>query len=128
MKLSEAIRLGAILDPKGMGPMAAHDGAERTCALGAARKAVGFAHHWGRLKEVWPILDLRVTIPRGSFWKGQHCPLMDAIYKLNDDALCEWTRERIAEWVATIEAQQECIGHPAKTNAEDAALVSGAGQ
>ncbi len=118
MKLSEAIRLGAMLDPKGVGPEAAHDGAERTCALGAARKAVNFTSHWGRLNEIWPILDLRVTVPRGSLWKGERCPLMDAIYKLNDEVLCEWTRERIADWVATIEAQQAVVPETAPVTAE----------
>ncbi len=120
MKLSEAIRLGAMLKPQSIG--GASDG-ETSCALQAACESYGENYFTSGPSLARRLLPGDLHCPECSragdaFWVIACC--------LND--YHHWTRERIADWVATIEAQQECIGHPAKTNTEDAALVSGAGQ
>jgi hypothetical protein len=112
MKLSEAMRLGAMLNQQGFisdsdgsseGHRAAING-ERTCALVAAQRAVG---HDG------------LSWSRGWTWINdytrQACPqcglvqlnAMIAILHLND--FHRWTREQIADWVETIERAQETV-------------------
>lgn len=105
MKLSEAIRLGAMLKPQGFG----HIDNDGTCALGAAYDALGKLNDKGfyyeQLMTVFPILRIADRVacpvchqPRGMFQ-------LATIPHLNDDHL--WTRERIADWVEQIEQQQE---------------------
>lgn len=94
MKLSEAIRLGAMLRPQGFGAYI-RDG--RSCALGAAREAIGVVLGW---PEEWHLLlskrqncpvccvaDVAVAVPR----------LFETIILLNDDH--HWTREQIADFI-----------------------------
>src|SRR5690348_3552204 len=99
MKLSEAIRLGATLRPQGFGRFIA-DG--KSCAWGAAYEAIG--------SEGGPT----AVDPSEWFWFYTipfNCPECgaderktgDVIIHLND--FHHWTRERIADWVATIEPQ-----------------------
>lgn len=101
LKLSEAIRLGSMMKPQ------AYTDAEigASCALEAACEAIGLAAcEWVRLDSQYPILD-RADI---------HCPLCsstddqeafeEVVYHLNDDH--KWSRERIADFVETIENQQ----------------------
>lgn len=110
LTLSEAIRLGAMWSPQGrLGYM---DGVER-CALGAAADAVGIkgvVYHdeprpiidYDALKARWPVLRGTSKCPAcTNYLTGTN----DAIWHLND--WHKWTRERIADWVATIEAAQE---------------------
>ncbi len=122
MKLSEAIRLGAMLGPQLRGRLTSRK-ENGSCALGSALLATGKARTYNAVKKRWPWIMDYASCPRCMSF---NCRINAVITHLNDSH--EWTRERIADWVATIEAQQECIGHPAKTNTEDAALVSGAGQ
>lgn len=99
MRLSEAILLGSTMRPQIRSRYITPDG---TCALGAAGEAIGRKEFSGTAASiVWPWLD-RGTIPcpdcngvTFTKWVIQH---------LNDDH--KWTRERIAEWVATIEPKE----------------------
>lgn len=111
MKLSDAIRLGAMMKPQ------AFSGAywpEKSCALQAACDAVGinsshgdahvaFADTWG-----WSY--------RGPFQcpecQIEHCTVAALIaFCLNDDH--EWSRERIADYIATLEPQDAPVEAPA---------------
>lgn len=97
MRLSEAIRLGAMLKPQGFDDYRTDDG--RTCAVGAAQEAMGGAAAF----VAWQQLEHTV---------GGHCPLcgltktedgvrINVVPHLND---CHrWTREQIADWVETVE-------------------------
>jgi hypothetical protein len=111
MQLSEAIRLGSMLKPQAFhGPSRwlrlAQESA--TCALAAAAEAAGdselFVFGWDAR---WPVTVLRVVCPACS----DH-PVMDVVScvaVLND--YHQWTRERIADWVETIEgAEPQAIG------------------
>lgn len=102
MKLSEAIRLGAMLKPQAFG-LCYSDG--RTCAMGAAWDAIGKLH----VTASDPSIDFG-----DSYWAvaGVSCPVCGrasgsgmAVAHLNDDH--RWTREQIADWVETIERAQE---------------------
>lgn len=107
MRLSEAIRLGAMLKPQGFGSSSMYD-PRRSCALGAASDAVGLAldsYRWLRLAKIWPQLDESYASPATR----QVDRLLVVIYDLNDNR--GWTRERIADWVETIEAAQ-AHAHP----------------
>src|SRR5688572_14543061 len=107
MRLSEAIRLGAMLKPQGF--RALRDGG-RTCAYGAAYEAAGVPfEEWrklpkdvaeARLAEVFPIIPtLFHPCPACglNFWIAAGI----VITHLNDTH--RWTREQIADWVETIE-------------------------
>lgn len=96
MKLSEAIRLGAMLSPQNFffGDVVS------SCALEAACDALGIAREqWERLDEQFPEMQSSVQCP-GCVRIDE---AIDIAYHLNDSH--EWTREQIADWVATIEAQ-----------------------
>jgi hypothetical protein len=108
MKLSEAIRLGAMLKPQGR----AMHSLFGTCALGAAADSLGILPAVGsnngefgtahmELLKRWPILESFEFDPL----TGRFEMVRDVVMSLNDKA--DWTREQIADWVATIEAQQE---------------------
>lgn len=114
MKLSEAIRLGAMLAPQGRRLL--RDG-YGTCALGAALEAAGGdCLDLGAsdvLRVHFPILRLvDINCPACGISAAQLSSLMShngslygVIGHLNDDH--EWTREQIADLVQTIEAQHE---------------------
>ncbi len=105
MKLSEAIRLGAMATEQGFGaPSIASN--EAPCALGAARIAAGLGDHcavdcYSVLAYRWPVLYRMVANPVA----GRMEYVVDAIWSLND--VHRWTREQIADWIETIEAQHE---------------------
>jgi hypothetical protein len=107
MKLSEAIRLGAMMKPQGVGWLL-RDG--KTCAIGAALDAVGAfgartqssigydlaEKRWGdilRLKAGHPSCEPTIE----EVWA--------VVQNLND--YCGWTREQIADWIETIERRAE---------------------
>lgn len=117
VKLSEAMRLGSLLSVQGFGMRGMH-GAQR-CALGAALEAVcgSDAQGWGwieaydAVKDRWRwVYDQRTPCPvcgegrvtvlgtdLGRAWTAT----IRTIAHLND--FHHWTRDEIADWVATVE-------------------------
>lgn len=99
MRFSEAIRLGATLRPQAYGRLFDRG---RSCAIGAAYEAAGVSDSHSVLPEGW----FDFLIRQG----GQQCVecgelLTDnykAISHMNDFHF--WTRERIADFVETLEA------------------------
>lgn len=118
MKLSEAIRLGAMLRPHGHGAILRRNA---TCALGAALEAVGLLTDWEQASrnnpfgnwDAWwknvpfsAVLWAKATHPL----HGAEQPISNIIVSLNDSH--GWTREAIADWVATVEPQEEAKQPP----------------
>lgn len=111
MKLSEAIRLGSMVKPQGScrtsdNPMSG----EAVCALGAASEALGHPKEeelrYTLLEAQYPFLHGRheAVGPCGcEFIRTKD--IMCVIWHLNDTH--KWTRERIADWVATIEPKEQ---------------------
>lgn len=106
MKLSEAIRLGAMLGPQGFGGIDDRSGDGTLCALQAAQKAIGLEYDCYDMEEHFPILLLRVWV------RGGNTSIGSAIINLNDKH--RWTRERIANWVETFERDLEAKAQAAK--------------
>jgi hypothetical protein len=104
MKLSEAIRLGALLRHQAFGSYFSNEG---SCALGAAAEAIGCTV---RLKEHAVALTLRSSFPLYDSPVAIICPdcqnsyescVSEIVAHFNDEHY--WTRERIADWVETRE-------------------------
>ena len=103
MRLSEAIRLGAMWSPQTRGAFFQRRGQEvATCALGAAFVASGMeASAWARH---WPILHAvvrRAELPDELQDRPYALRVIDVIIALNDSAA--WTRTMISEWVEMFE-------------------------
>ena len=96
MKLSEAISLGAMLSPQAFGFL--EDAQGGRCALGAARAATGDSTNYAEWK--WAF-RASVNCPEC----GQIQLAVSAIAHLNDSH--EWARQRIADWVSTVEPTEE---------------------
>jgi len=116
LKLSEAIRLGAMMKPHIRGRL--YDGVG-TCALGAALDAIAANPDDGAayMLSSFPLLGRAAVHPiTGDRWVS----LYGAIADLND---CHgWTRECIADWVEQIELQQAAeTNQPATSEAQRAA-------
>ncbi len=117
MKLSDAIRLGAMLKPQGFNGIA--DG-PTSCALTAAAEAVGvkarMALHpdYHVLMDRFPVLRQPGSCP---LCDGAFIRVMDVVWDLNDTH--RWTRDQIADWVATVEPSET----PTPDAAEDAVAV-----
>lgn len=96
MRLSEAIRLGSMLHPQSFGWLRAYgsdDAIVATCAMGAAEEVGCDTEEYKAGKVACP-----------------ECPnlagsLYGVVVHLNDGH--RWTREAIADWVATIESAQD---------------------
>lgn len=136
MRLSEAIRLGSMLKPQTHGYLADVVGVTAygdvlglrtvitaTCAMGAAGDALGLLGINGEWKSD------TCGPPEWKWMKqdGVLCPQCgecntaeETIMRLNDDH--GWTREQIADWVATIEP--ECADSAARSD-EPATVVAG---
>lgn len=106
MRLSEAIRLGALLGPQAFRVVRDLDGA--TCAFGAASDAAGLQFDVmdpyamvDALTEAWPWLVKRLRCPACRRRRVGGAVISDC---LNDHH--RWTRERIADWVATVEPDE----------------------
>jgi hypothetical protein len=117
MTLSEAIRLGAMLKPQAFGDYTDGRG---TCAWGAASEAAGRDVDDNDIPDEWFDLCDQPTaacplcsqVFQRCCDRGLACACVDdvapvavAIVHLNDHHKA--SREFIADWVATIEAQQE---------------------
>jgi hypothetical protein len=116
MTLSEAILLGSTLKPQTFRALRRKvfyrltgRVEERTCGWGAALDAFGVLPS-GEPACYFHLVDLlprrvqqqalrQVPYPDGHY--GDHESVFRVIMFLNDE--CRWTRERIAEWVATVE-------------------------
>lgn len=119
MKLSEAIRLGAMLHPQCFhGCYELDDGGTivASCALGAAQQA-GYA----RLSALM-VIRPRVCCPQSGCIAVMSLGVL--VTHLNDQH--HWTRERIADFVATVESA-ECGPTPAVA-AVDPSEVSNTGK
>ena len=117
MKLSEAIRLGAMMRPQGKYNYMMNG---RSCAIGAALEAIGIpvrdrGNDFSRDNEREALEELKRR-PEIKEWsalnkkKNTHCPSCEYVDQGNFSGVIshlnnshDWTRERIAEWVATIE-------------------------
>lgn len=106
MKLSEAIREGAKLRPQAFGEYLKAGG---TCALGAAYEALCVAED--RPVRTWfsegihPWETLLLALMDGPCPACGYLHYENQIVHLNDTH--KWTRERIADWVATQEPAHE---------------------
>ena len=97
MKLSEAIRLGAMLHPQHFGDYYdwdEHNKVIATCALGAAGQA-GYKQH--------PNEAFLLTFTECPVCAWNEC-LRAVVAHLNDGH--RWTREDIADWVAVQEGAE----------------------
>lgn len=107
LRLSEAMRLGSMLRPQLFCALHSEEG---SCAAGAALEAVGGlrAKSFG---SIWPwtkIQDPALRCPDVCSFTdlvGEPLCVIDLIVHLNDHH--GWTRERIADWVATVEPPEE---------------------
>lgn len=112
MQLSEAMRLGAMIRPQTFGFFFS-DGS--SCALGAALEATGTDY------GAWQQANADLRLRWSWITKRVHCPVcqdielnprarwfnrvIDRIAHLNNDH--HWTREAIADWLATIEPKDD---------------------
>jgi hypothetical protein len=109
MKLSDAIRLGSMLVPQGFDHPVSRSGQGTACALEAACLAMSI-DDWSSTVTTFPIANapaMRVCPACGyvDTLTPPDDPTLFAVWHLND--FHRWTRERIADWVETIEAQYE---------------------
>lgn len=106
MKLSEAIRLGSMASEKCSRHIERPDGSR--CALGAALFAVGESRRqdiWHlAIARLWPWTMEELEAGPDGFRFFIPIAIRDVIWHLNDTA--DWSREKIADWVATIEPQE----------------------
>jgi hypothetical protein len=95
MRLSTAIRDGAKRHPQGFGMLYSHDHTGHiiaSCALGAAMQMGYLRELFGQSYVTCPVCDRPVS--------GD--AIVRIVTHLNDRHL--WSRERIADWVETLEA------------------------
>lgn len=122
MRLSEAIRLGALLRPKAIGYFF-KDGA--SCAQGAALEATGTRYdnnpelslfYHGMMVTRWPWIRKGAWCPAC----GLYAPVGGVIPHLNNRlGAHDWPRERIADWVETVEPADACPSAPEAVDASD---------
>lgn len=97
MRLSEAIRLGAMTGPQLFGKENDNNGG--TCARGAAAAAIG-KRTWYECNEFLRFAyDTRLRCPHPRCYddKREYNLASVIAYHLND--MHHWTREQIADWV-----------------------------
>lgn len=99
MKLSEAMRLGAMLGPQAFNATRANGA---TCALGAALSAIGRpAAVYIFASDYFPVCRRVARHPVD----GDEACVLSVIRELND--FHGWTREQIADWVETLESAEQ---------------------
>lgn len=114
MQLHEAARLGALLKPQGFGALYLRG---NTCVWGAVADAMGILKGEAvcgitAISENWPAASLKANCPAcGNM--ADYVTVAGVMGHLNDDH--RWSRERIADWVETIENPvldrvEECVG------------------
>lgn len=109
IQMSEAMRLGAMIEPQTFGSLRGAFGG--SCAIGSALRAVGIsandANYSLAIVTCWPWLKERTCKYPGAdpafmgIKPGDDIEVYRAIWLLNDAD--HWTREQIAEWIASIE-------------------------
>ena len=108
LKLSAAIRIGAKMNPQGQRRL--YSSEHKTCALGAALIGIEITpetimhESYKLLKPIWPILKNKVVDCPACGYTHEGNGLLDNIWILND--YHDWTREKIADWVETIENKE----------------------
>lgn len=123
MRLSEAIRLGALLRPKAIGYFF-KDGA--SCAQGAALEATGTLYddnpesslfYHGMMVTRWRWIRQRARCPVC----GLKVPVGGVIPHLNNQTggAHDWPREQIADWVETVEPADDRPSAPEAIDASD---------
>lgn len=111
MRLSEAIRLGAMVHDKAVGFLAVFaepgsDTVTHTCAIGAACVGQGVPFSGINVETMvaqFPILNVLATGPAYAC----QVPVFMSIVKLND--ILGWSREQIADWVEEVEIHLPAI-------------------
>lgn len=125
LRLSEAIRLGAMTTRQGFGQM--NNGPEITCALGSALHSIGKLSNFSitaHAGEYWPWLKEPLTCPACGIVVSDYEEGYWTITHLND--IHEWTREEIADFVATLEPETiESATPVAEVREESHAAVNG---
>lgn len=115
LSLSQAIRLGAMLAPQAFNYFL-KDGA--TCAMGAALQAGGAGEHLTDYLKCGELIIEMFPLAADLHAAALHCPegcghcrssVWGMVAHLNNDH--KLSRERIATWIETIEAQQPAIDH-----------------
>lgn len=111
MELSEAIRVGAERRPRQAFRVLYDAATDATCALGAAADAIGIldtsqSNAWlpgTKAPKAWRWATQLATCPAcgDTCWSGE---VQSVIIHLNNTHC--WTRERIADWVATLERRR----------------------
>jgi hypothetical protein len=114
MKLSDAIRLGAMSHPQVRSVLMHFNTRTHqvvgTCALGAAyvaaigTKSSSDSDPIAELEHQFPVLRKPVVMPEGTS-PGATLPLSMVITSLND--VCHWSRQQIADWIDTLDIDQE---------------------
>lgn len=111
IKLSDAIRLGAMLHPQGFERLfdrSVLDGRVlSSCALGAALEAIGHSEtptldenmEIRQFPTTWTMLPVSECPACDNMFAGT---ILNALTHIND--VHRWTREDMARWVATVEA------------------------
>jgi len=113
MKLSEAIRMNGMMRPQGFGSLSIMSPTE-PCALGGALQSIGKQS----THRIANYIEIAVAWPWSNHPILKDCLVADCdyiyadattnIFHLNDAH--HWTREQIADWVASIESQEEQAG------------------
>lgn len=110
MRLSEAMRLGAALRPQGFRNVFAGG---KSCAIGAAAEAVGIIDisqdntyvEGARAPDEWKTLCKAKAICPECLTHADYFDVESCVMHLNDSHI--WTRERIADWIESLEMAQE---------------------
>lgn len=124
MKLSTALRIGSMTTKQIRGKWS--DGGNGRCALGAVAEACGFTDFisgtgWSQKTErEYPELNEIVAYPERSphlfavhlMKRPIMMPLATAIVSLND--MDDWSRDKIADWIETLENAREQKGTEVK--------------
>lgn len=106
MRLSEAIRLGALLKPQAFEHLVIDTPLSELaglCALAGAALAIGQSKlHYTEFRARWPFTEETARCPKCCpNCHGWDDTVLAMIYHLND--YHRWTREEIADWVAVRE-------------------------
>jgi len=115
MRLSEAMRLGAMYGPQLKHVLTREDGSN--CALGAVVFAVygvegwnkSFGNAWQKVINLYPQLHQNTTNPVTGLVNHLSFTIVD----LNNER--NWTREQIADWIEqTFEQPAPAVAEPAR--------------